>query len=201
MPARVFVAMGLPQPTRDLMTRATERLLDADPSWRGEKPVAASLMHVTLVFIGAVPDASLPRLLDRLRTAVARAEPFLVRVSGARAVPSLERASMVWATFDGDVEAATSLATGVARAGDLPAEPRPFRLHATLLRARRPRRVERNAIEAASAVLSDTGKEADRTVSVRSVTVFSSTLGSAGPTYEPLAHLTFGNRDDDAAVR
>lgn len=189
MPGRVFVAIELPEPARDLLDDALAAFLRAAPSWRDEKPVAARLFHVTLAFVGAVPDPALPALLERLRCAVRAFEPFALDVDGVRAVPSLHRATMVWASLAGDVDEAAVLADAVARAADLPDTDRRFRPHVTLARARRPRRVERDAIAAAQAALSDPGKETDRVVSVRSVTVFSSTLGNGGPVYEPLAVL------------
>lgn len=199
MPARVFVAIELPPATRDLMYRAAEAMCAVDPSWLHEKLVRAELMHVTVAFIGAVPDPALPVLLERLRPAAGRTRPFGLRLAGARAVPSPARASMVWATCDGDPGVAAALSATIAEAAGLTGEGRHFAAHATLARARRPRRVEAAALQAASSVLSDAGKEADRAVSVLSVTVFSSTLSSGGPTYERLAILPLGTMDGGAA--
>ena len=201
MPARVFVAIELPPATRDLMSRATEAICAVEPSWCDEKLVRAELMHMTVAFVGAVPDPSLSFLLERLRSAAGHTPAFGLRLAGVRAVPSLARASMVWATFDGDTGAAAALSEIIATAAGLAAEGRRFVAHATLARARRSRRVDAAAVHAASSVLLDAGKEADRAVSVLSATVFSSTLGSAGPTYERLAILPLGTTDDGAAAR
>lgn len=201
MPARVFVAIELPPATRLLMTEAMRSFLSIEPSWRTEKPVAHGLLHVTLAFLGAVPDPLLEPLLERLGVAVKDMEPFEVRVAGARAVPSMRHASMLWATLDDASGLAASLSAIIAREAGLPAEGRAFRAHVTLARSRRPRAVGPRAIEAASTLLSDSGRLADRTVSVRSATVFSSTLRSAGPAYEPLALLAFGAIGGNAAAR
>ena len=192
MPTRVFVAIDLPASARDLLERGLADFLEADPSWRGEKAVAARLFHVTLAFLGGVPDPVLPDLVERLRHATALASPFRLRVDGFRAVPSLRRATMLWATLSGDGGGAPALAQAVARAAGLPEDGRRFQAHVTLVRARGNRPVRSSAVAAALAVLSDAGKETDGVVSVRSVTVFSSTLGSGGPAYEPLAVLELG---------
>jgi 2'-5' RNA ligase len=201
VPARVFVAIELPPATRELLTEAMGSLLAIDRSWRGEKIVAPELLHVTLAFFGEIRDASLPPLLERLRIALGKAEPFALCVSGARAMPSMRRATMLWAMFDGDTGGAALLSSAVAREAGLPPDARPFRAHVTLARSRKPRAVTQRAADAATELLSDSGRLADRTVSVRSATVYSSTLGSAGPTYEPLALLALGTMGGEADAR
>ena len=192
MPTRAFVAIDLPAPARDLLERALADFLEADASWRGEKAVAARLFHVTLAFLGAVPDPVVPDLVERLRLAAALATPFRLRLDGVRAVPSLGRARMLWATLSGDDGGAPALAQALARAAGLPEDGRRFHAHVTLARARGARPACSGAVAAAAAVLSNAGKETDGVVSVRSVTVFSSTLGRCGPAYEPLAVLELG---------
>jgi RNA 2',3'-cyclic 3'-phosphodiesterase len=196
MPGRVFVAIELPGPTRDVLAHATEELVAAAPGWAGEKPVAACLLHITLAFIGPVPDAAVDGLVGRLRDTVAGLEPFSLCISGIRAVPSAGRASMVWADITGDVDRAAALAAAVAAQAAPAPERRPFRPHVTLIRARRPRRIDPAAMAAAGDAVSASGKDPDRAVSVRSATVFSSTLGTGGPTYERLAVLDFRTRED-----
>jgi 2'-5' RNA ligase len=187
VPDRVFVAIDLDERTRASLAAATASVLRADPSWAGEKPVAPPLLHVTLAFIGTVPDAALDTLIGRLRRAAGTVDPFELRVDGVRAMPSARRATMVWATLDDPGTRAGRLAATIADASGLPGARRPFRPHVTLIRARRPRRIAPATVGAAEHALSETGKEADRIVSVRSATVYSSTFGASGPTYAALA--------------
>jgi 2'-5' RNA ligase len=137
-------------------------------------------------------------MVDRLRAATSAVDNFDLRVAGVRAIPSVRRASTVWASLDDPRSRAALLADGIAQAVGLPADSRPFRPHVTLVRARRPRPLEPAAIALAQDVLSASGKEADRTVSVRSATVYSSTLGSSGPAYAPLATLHLGGERSSA---
>lgn len=199
MPSRVFVAIELPQPVRESLGAAVDALMHADPAWTGEKRVACGLLHVTLAFVGAVADPAMPDLLAAVTAAAGRARPFELRACDVRAVPSPRRAAMVWATLAGDTGAACDLAADVAKAAGLACD-RPLRPHVTLVRARRPRLVNAEAIEAASALLSGPGKELDGIVSVRSVTVFSSTLGPAGPSYEALARVALGTAGNAASA-
>lgn len=191
MPGRVFAAIELPPAARELLSHSMDALLAGQPVWRGEKPVAAGLLHCTVAFLGAVPDTALADVLYAMGAAAASVEPFEMRLEDIRAVPSARRASMVWATLSGDADAAGALAAAVGRATGLMSE-RPFRPHVTLARARRTRSVTAEALEAARSALSDAGREADRIMSVRRVTVFASTLGSEGPSYERLAELPLG---------
>jgi 2'-5' RNA ligase len=191
MPERVFVAIELPVPVRGLLAEAAAALLRADRAWAGEKPVSPGLMHVTLAFLGFVDDPALPGVVERLRSAASLVGPFGLRVSDITAVPAAGKATMLWAVLADPSGSAARLSSDLARAAGLPATERPFRAHVTLARARRPRSVACEAIAAANAVLSDPGKDADRFVSVRWATVFSSTLTRSGPTYDPLALLEF----------
>jgi 2'-5' RNA ligase len=162
--------------------------------------VAVDLLHVTLAFIGAVPDVQLPDLVARLSAAAASSEPFSLRVCGVRAVPSAGRASMIWATMDGGEDEARELSERLGLAANLTRDPRLWRAHITLIRARRPRPADAAALGAAGAFLSAPGKEPERTVSVRSATVFSSTLGRQGPVYEPLSRISLGSGPGRASL-
>jgi len=201
VPARVFVAIELPRETRQVISGAVETFLTLEPSWRGEKAVAPDLLHVTLAFLGTVPEASLAPLLERLPGALGPIAPFDLTLSGARAVPSRGHASMLWATLSGAEDDAAMLASSIRREAGVPLDGRPFRAHVTLARSRRPRPIRAGAVEACSLILSAAGKAPDRTVSVHSATVFSSTLGAAGPTYDRLAVLMLGTAGHSTTAR
>jgi 2'-5' RNA ligase len=192
VPGRVFVAVELPVPARDLIVRATEAFVAADPAWAGEKFVAPGLLHVTMAFVGAIPDDAVGELVERIREGVASLPHPTADLGRMRTLPSLRSATMLWATVEGECAPMAELAAVIASAAGLPPAPRPFHPHITVARARRPRPADPAALAVGTAVLSKSGTEADRSVSVRSVTVFSSTLGLAGPTYERLAVLSLG---------
>jgi 2'-5' RNA ligase len=64
-----------------------------------------------------------------------------------------------------------------------------FRPHVTLCRTRTARAAPQDALKAADAALHARGKENDRSVSVRSATLYSSTLGPGGPSYAVLDRI------------
>ena len=104
---------------------------------------------------------------------------------------------MVWATLAAERESLSALASHVEETLSSvlgPSEPRPhgFRPHVTLVRARRPHVLAADAVDAAETLLADAGKDPDRIVSGRSLTLYSSTLGRGGPTYERIGEVMLG---------
>lgn len=95
--------------------------------------------HLTLLFLGAVPDARVPRLTAAAAPAVAAAPAMRLRLSGGGRFGSRRRPQVAWTGLDGDVAPLVELAgrlARVARAQRLEVEDRPFRPHLTLGRWR-----------------------------------------------------------------
>jgi 2'-5' RNA ligase len=180
----------LPDPVLVTLGSVRETFLAGAPAWAGEKWVARPLLHVTLAFLGALDDSALEADVPRLRKAMARLPAFELRLAGVAAVPSPRRATMLWATLSDPGEALTDLRdellAAFPSAGAVP-DAGPLRPHVTLVRARSPRRVDLDALAEAAALAQAAGKEPDGVVSVRSVTLFSSTLRPAGPEYREIA--------------
>jgi 2'-5' RNA ligase len=196
MPARCFLAIDLEPPAVALLEGATRALLDAAPDWVGEKWVRPELLHVTLVYIGALPHSRVPDALADVGRACLGHPAHTLVLSRVRARPSSGRASMLWARLDGDAHRTAALARDLADALEysfgLRRDERAFVPHVTLARARAPRPIAPGALAAADAVLA-AGKDLDGSVSVRSVTMYSSTLGPQGPHYEPLGSAPLGS--------
>lgn len=198
MPTRTFVALDLPDASRALLADACTELREVAPAWAGEKWVAPELLHVTIKFIGVLPDPSLARVLEALLEECGRHAPLSLELADIRAVPSYGRASMLWAGLGGDIERCELLASGLEGvlevALGLEPDSRRFRPHVTLARARRSRPVSAAALDAASACLRDDARADGRAMSVPSVTLFASTLQPAGPTYRRLGRLPLSGR-------
>ena len=211
MPGRVFVAIDLERPAVRLVTEASREFVVRAPGWADEKWVAAPLLHVTLLFLGAVPDPAVEALLTTLSEALSPVPSFDLALTRMRAMPSRHRATMLWTTLDDPSGACDALASVVrtAAVGVVPGPPAEdaagpstsvraqeragashrFHPHVTVCRARRARRAPQEALNAASAVLVHPGKATDRCVSVRSATLYSSTLGPGGPSYAVLGRI------------
>jgi len=190
---RCFLALTLPESVVRTLVSARERFLIEAPGWAGEKWVATPNLHVTVAFLGDLDDSAVRAAGRRLTEAASGVRAFDLLLGGVAAVPSPRAATMLWATLD-DAEGRLVplrdvLMTAFPRVAVDPRKP--LRPHITLVRARSERRAEAGALAAASALLEALGKEPEGVVSVRSATLFSSTLRPAGPEYREIvvAHL------------
>jgi RNA 2',3'-cyclic 3'-phosphodiesterase len=101
----------------------------------GPRWTAPARWHLTLLFLGAVPPADVPPLVEAAASAVAAAPPMTLRLAGGGRFGSLRRPQVAWAGLEGDVGPLVELAgrlTAVARKLGLPVEDRPFRPHLTV---------------------------------------------------------------------
>jgi 2'-5' RNA ligase len=110
------------------------RELPGAPRWS-----APDRWHLTLLFLGAVPEQCVTPLVRGAAPAVAAALPMALRLAGGGRFGSTRRPQVAWAGLDGDVGPLVELAgrlSDVARALGLPVEDRGFRPHLTLGRWR-----------------------------------------------------------------
>lgn len=141
---RLFVALELPDSQRHLLSGLGRR---AD--WFGLEAgnlgwVRAENLHVTLKFLGEVPDGQVPAVCDALK-GVAVPGPLRLNVQGVTFFPPRGPIRVFVAEVGGpDMQPLCALQAAVEHALEavgFPREGRPFRPHVTLARARRERRV------------------------------------------------------------
>lgn len=144
------------------------------------------LWHVTLVFLGEVDEAGLPRLRRELAGAATGRAPFTVRLAGAGTFPEHGRPQILWVGLDGEVDRLTGLARAVRRAarrGRVAVERRPFHPHLTVGRWRPAGPADRGVVDA---LAGHAGPE----FAVDRFTLFRSHLPArpdgSQPRYEPL---------------
>ncbi|MEU4834439.1 RNA 2',3'-cyclic phosphodiesterase [Streptosporangium sp. NPDC023615] len=113
---RLFVGLTPPPPVRDELVRALESSRAWWPVLRRVDPVN---WHVTLSFLGEVPDGALPGLRSRLGDAVAGHEPMTLSFTGAGAFPSADGARVFWTGVDGDRSRLARLAASVEDAAQV----------------------------------------------------------------------------------
>ena len=174
---RLFVALELPAPALDALTRFRDAA--AEPEiWR---PVGAESLHLTLAFLGRRPATDVPAI-DGVLQAAAGPAPRLA-FAGALLLPP-RRARVLCAALndlDGtlaDLQARVS--DGLAAAGVYTPEKRPYRAHATVARLR-PRARAPRSIDIDPEPLEFAGE---------ALTLFESRLHPRGACYEPLVRLT-----------
>jgi len=139
---RLFVALNLPDAVREAVWRAAAPLreLDLPVTW-----ARVDALHLTLKFLGDVPDKREGELLAALARAAGGGDaprPLTLELRGFGAFPGFERPRVFWA----GIEPAPALELLQNRVEQefaplgFPTEARAFRPHLTLGRAARDRR-------------------------------------------------------------
>ena len=184
---RLFVALDVPEPWREAAAHATEVI--ARTSGVRLRAVHPSLMHLTLRFLGEVPEDRVAPLIEALREAVTRFDLELALGPAGTFGPP-QRTQVVWLGVTGDLEALQSLANrieGAVRAAGLPSEDRPLRVHLTLARLGRDLTpADRRAVAEAARHLAP---PPPLPVRAHEVELVRSTLGNPRPVYEVLGRF------------
>src|SRR5260221_5209323 len=174
---RLFIAVPLP---KEIADRAAACLPPALPAVR---PVRPELMHVTLAFLGWVPD---DRLADATAAAMAAAAgnaPFDLTFDHAGRFPATGRPRAVWLGAGAGAAELGRLAADTARElrdRSFAHEDRPFTAHLTLARVRADASgPEARTIAAAFDALTVPGLR----LRVDHIAVVESRLSPKGPTY------------------
>jgi 2'-5' RNA ligase len=142
---RLFVALEVPEAVRREVARRVASVRDRLPQARWVDP---EMIHLTMVFLGEVPEARVPDLTEALRQAFAPYPPLPMRLSGAGTFPPGRPARVAWLGLDAPDDL-VSLQTDVVRAAvaavEHEPEDRPYTAHVTLARCQSPWR--RDAID------------------------------------------------------
>jgi RNA 2',3'-cyclic 3'-phosphodiesterase len=180
---RVFIAIAVPEPLEQQLARLQSELTPAVPGcrWTSARP-----FHLTLAFLGDVPDSDLSAICQVVVASVGEIEPFEIELMGLGAFPSTTRPRVIWAgvtgpnmkLLDGLQE---SIVNSLAQAGHRPDVER-FSPHVTLGRIKHQRRgpgglndlIERNRLWSAGRY------------SVTDLQVFASEVGPTGAAYQVL---------------
>lgn len=136
---RAFIAVELPQVTRDALSEVQARLSQHAP--RGSvRWVKTDNIHLTLKFLGQVPTAQIEPISLALRRAVSGLHVFPFEVMRVGCFPDAQRPRVIWVGIDEPSGALHALQRAVESATvplGYPTEPRPFQPHLTLGRTGR----------------------------------------------------------------
>jgi 2'-5' RNA ligase len=176
---RLFVALELTEAVRAALRALVARLEPAGADLRWVRPDG---MHLTLKFIGELPEAKLP-LLRKALARVRSARPVALEFRGLGYFPNERRPRVFWV----GVEASDNLpvlAADVEAALEplgVPRESRPFAPHLTLGRFKSPNRLERLQQEIARLPATEFGR-----VETAEFALFQSRLSPRGAEYTRL---------------
>lgn len=180
---RLFVSVDLPHTLVDAFGAVQAPFCELD----GVRPIDPTQAHVTVKFLGDVPDELVDDVIDTLEGAVDGIDPFPATLGGLGVFPSLEYISIIWL---GVREGATELTAihdaveaAFVDAGYDPAD-HEFTPHLTLARMDHAGAKER-VQELVSASDPTVGE-----MTVSEVRLTESILRSSGPVYETIHEAT-----------
>jgi 2'-5' RNA ligase len=181
---RLFVAVAVPADVASSIEEAIGPWKAAVPAARWARP---ERRHLTLRFLGPTDPGRITWVEDRLARVAERCPPFVVRVRGLGAFPSLRTARVLWVGVDDEAGSLGALADAVRDgiAAEDPPDRRPFSPHVTVARCDPPISVPEPDAAAALVV---------GTLPVGEILLVRSHLGAA-PRYETLARFPLGGVD------
>jgi 2'-5' RNA ligase len=183
---RTFVAVDVADSVRQRAAQLID-LLGAGGAAH-VKWVAPQNMHLTLKFLGDVPQAEVNAVCQAVAGAVDGAAPFVMRVQGVGAFPHIGRPSTIWIGVDEGARQVGDLQQVVEKALKplgFPRERRAFHPHLTLGRIRRGGTEARGLSDG---LRQQQGFDAGET-KIDQVTVYASYLDKTGPTYQAMSRV------------
>jgi 2'-5' RNA ligase len=184
---RSFIAIEIPEDIQDAMGRIQERLRSADVNVRWTQPHS---IHLTVKFLGDVPDADIPKVCEVMKSVSSLRRPFELTACGLGSFPAKGAPRIIWVGFSGELDALAKLVDdmerGIADGLGIPPENRAFHPHLTLGRVKSSRDAERLR------KLMDQCDPAELgTFTAEGVTLFMSKLSRDGSIYTPMAETRF----------
>jgi len=185
---RTFVAIELSDDCRRRLGRAVEVLRRRAS---GVKWVSAEAAHITLKFIGELPEDRVPDAIAALKAAARSAAPFSFRLEGISGFPPSGRPRIIHSPAHEPTGAMAALAVAVEKslcdAVGVAPEERGFKAHVTIGRVKNPRECPRVEELAALVTDADFGE-----VTVRDIVLMKSELTPRGPIYTPIERVPLG---------
>lgn len=184
---RVFIAVPLAGPLRSAVAQVRERFA-GEPSVRW---VAPDNLHITLRFLGAVPEARLDDVAAAVEEASRQVGPFLLELGSCGRFPPRGAARVLWVGITaGGSELSTLSAVleeALARQG-FPRESKAFQPHVTVARIR-----EGWSFPAADQWLEEWQNHRFGQMQVEAVHIMESRLRPQGPLYQSLREVPLGS--------
>jgi len=187
---RCFLAIELPAEIRDQLARLQERL---SSQTCGVRWTRTDHIHLTVKFLGEVPDRQIAEVCKLASGIAAGFEPFELEVAQAGCFPPRGPARIVWASMPDPptelIDCQRTCEREYAKLG-FKAENRSFHPHLTIGRVKDPRASQ----DIRLAVENERQFQAGQFLAEELV-VFQSVLAKSGPTYTILSRAPFAGND------
>ena len=178
---RTFIAIEMPVKVKELIASHVERLKGLVP--RGIKWVDPQTCHLTLAFLGNVPDDRLPSFFRIVDAVAADSPPLRLKTGLLGAFPNPRLPRVLWLGLEGDTQLLAHTQNRLQdalEASGFPRERRAFYPHITLGRARR-----KGLNPLPETALNGQAEDA-LALEVRDIVLMSSILTPNGPIHTPL---------------
>jgi 2'-5' RNA ligase len=180
---RCFLAIEVPAAIRRQLAQLQERLR---PQVGGVAWARSEQMHLTLKFLGEVPDADVPEAIEAARSAVGGFGSFDLTVAGAGCFPPSGSARVLWVAVHSPPEllACQQECEHAFESLGIPPENRSFHPHLTLGRVK-----DFHAGRSARAAIEQVADFEAGGFTARELVFFQSVLQRTGPIYTALARI------------
>jgi 2'-5' RNA ligase len=180
---RTFIAVELPEKIKKEIEelQAPLKRTDASVSW-----VKPGNIHVTLKFLGEVPEEKIGEVFSATQKALEGATKFTMNLKGTGAFPNLKRPRVIWIGAGSGEEELSSLASRIEQEMEkigFAREKRRFSAHFTIGRVKSPKNVER-----LMEMVTSSDFETEE-IQVNEVVVMKSQLDPRGAIYTPLKKI------------
>lgn len=183
---RTFLAVDISSNQHKLVSKLIDQFAETSDNFKWTRP---DNLHITLNFLGELPEVELNSVCKVAERALADAPSFDLTLHGVGAFPEVSRPRVVWAGIQTGAEEMKAiqkrLSDGLEELG-FPPERRQYRPHLTLGRIKRSGRADHERLidfvnENAELDLGATN--------VDSVVVYSSFMDRSGPIYTPVSTI------------
>jgi 2'-5' RNA ligase len=183
---RTFIAAEL---SPSVKARAAKLISGLRPAGAEINWVQPQQMHLTLKFLGDVPDTETPDICRVVARAVAPFEPFEVICRGVGAFPNLEHPRTLWIGIQDGAEELCRLQAAIddalKRELGFAREPRKFQPHLTIGRVKH---IPPEAQDQFARLLAEHANFDADLAAIDEVVTFASFLSRSGPEHEALDH-------------
>ena len=131
---RTFIAIEIPDDIKKKLSETQQRLKEpgVEASWTRPEGI-----HLTLKFLGEIPETRIPDIMNGIRQSVEGRGPFRLVAGGVGSFPNPRNARVVWVGLSGDTDKLVwiqaALEEAIAHLG-MDREKREFKPHLTLAR-------------------------------------------------------------------
>jgi 2'-5' RNA ligase len=190
-PTRTFVAIPIPPDRAERLSRLQSLIA---PTLTGARWVEPAMFHVTLAFLGDVPDAGLNPVCLAAAEAAKGFHGLALKITGLGVFPNPQRPRVVWAGLEGDDldrlgTLQKAIASAVASAGYPPEDDR-FSAHVTLGRLK----PGRDPVEDCTPLLRHYARWSAGPLVVDEIVTYASQLTPEGPAYVALGRAPLKGR-------